>query len=108
MRLVRVSAPKGRGAQVAKLAFDCGISDASIHSTEQHKPGETVKQKEAVDIHVSTPQSRDFVEALVRAPFYNREEFSIDVREPRSILKNTDAHAVTRPVPAPLLDVAQE
>ena len=86
MRLVRVTAPKGKGPEIAKIAFQCGISDVSIHQVEQHKPGSTPAVKDAVDMHVATPDGRSVVEAVVRAPFYDREEYSIDVREPRSIL----------------------
>jgi hypothetical protein len=108
MRLVRVTVPRGRGSQVAKLAFDCGISDVTIHEVQQHKPGHEPKNKEAVDMHVATPAGRAMIEALVRAPFYDREEFSIDVREPRSVLKTTSVSEITRPVSAPMVDIAQE
>lgn len=108
MRLVRVTVPKGRGTQVAKLAFEYGVSDVTIHDVEQHKPGADPKNKEAVDMHVATPDSRAVIEAIVRAPFYDRQEFSIDVREPRAVLKKTHVREITRPVAAPMVDIDQE
>ena len=108
MRLVRVSAPRGKGAEVAKVAFACGISDVSVHEAEQHKPGSKAKPKDVVDAHVATPQARTFVEAVQEAPFFDREDYSIDVREPRAILKSTSVREITHPVPAPLVDIDQE
>jgi hypothetical protein len=108
MRLIRVTAPKGHGAQVARLALECGISDATIHPVEQHTAGKEPTAKDAVDMHVSTPAGRALIEALVRAPFYDRAHYSIDVREPRAILKSTSAREITRPVTAPMVDIDQE
>lgn len=108
MRLLRVTAPKARASQVARLAFDCGISDLTMHEVEQHKAGESPQSKIAIDMHVATPDARAVVEALVRAPFYSREEFSIDVREPRAVLKRTSVRKITRPIAAPMVDIDQE
>ncbi|HYC45305.1 MAG TPA: DUF389 domain-containing protein [Burkholderiales bacterium] len=108
MRLIRITVPKGRGRDVAKLAFDCGIKDLTIHAVEQHKPGGETKNKEAVDMHVATPDGRAVVEAIVRAPFYDRQEFSIDIREPRAVLKAASVREIARPVAAPMVDIDQE
>jgi hypothetical protein len=108
MRLVKITGPKGRGADIAKIAFECGISDVSIHTVEQHKPGVKPAMKEAVDMKVSTPEGRAVIEAVVRAPFYNRDEYAIDIREPRSILKSTSVRDITRPVAPPIMDIDQE
>jgi hypothetical protein len=108
MRLVRVTVPKGRGREIAKLAFDCGIKDVAIHEVEQHEPASEPKRREAVDMHVSTPEGRAVVEAIVRAPFYDRREFSIDTREPRAVLKSTSVREIARPLAAPMIDIDQE
>ena len=108
MRLIKISAPAGKGADVARLAFDCGITTVSIHQTEEHRPGAKPKEKDVVDMRVATPEARTMIAALVAAPFFDREEYSVDVREPRAILKAGTAREITRPVAAPLLDVNQE
>src|SRR4051812_22316059 len=108
MRLVKITGPKGRGPDIAKIAFECGIADVSIQAVEQHKRGAPPAPKEAVDMKVSTPEARAVVEALVRAPFYNRDEYAIDVREPRSILKGESVREITRPVAPPMMDIDQE
>ena len=108
MRLVRVTVPRGKGQEIARIAFDVGIEAVSIHPVEQHKAGSNPSAKEAVDIHVNTPDSKAVVDAVVKAPFYDRNEYSIDVREPRSILKSTSIRDITRPVAAPMIDIDQE
>src|SRR5689334_19468458 len=108
MRLVKITGPKGRGPDIAQIAFKCGISDVSIQAVEQHKPGVDPVMREAVDIKASTPEGRAVIEAVLRAPFYNRDEYAIEVREPRSILKRESVRAITRPVAPPIMDIAQE
>jgi hypothetical protein len=47
LRLVRVKTPEGRGPEVARLAFDVGISEASIFQVRVLAPdGRTVVKDE--------------------------------------------------------------
>src|SRR5688572_6611806 len=108
MRLVRVTAPSGKGSEIARLAFELGIEEVSIHSVDQHKPGSQPVPRDAVDMQLATPECKAVVEAVVNAPFYDREEFSIEIREPRSILKSTSTREITKPISAPLVDIDQE
>jgi hypothetical protein len=59
-------------------------------------------------LKASTPDCRAVVEAVLRAPFYNREECVIDIREPRSVLKETHTREITYPIAAPGVDIEQE
>jgi hypothetical protein len=108
MRLVKVSAPQGKGPELAKIAFSCGISEVAVHQVLQHKSGSQPVPRDVVDAQVSTPEAKAFVEALVSAAFYNRKDYAIEVREPRSLLKSTSTRDITRPVSAPILDVDEE
>src|SRR5690349_5678958 len=108
MRLVKITGPKGRGPEIAKIAFDCGIPDVSIQTIEQHKPDVKAVVQDAVDMKVSTPEGRAVIEAVMRAPFYNRDEYTIDIREPRSILKSASVRDITRPIAPPAMDIDQE
>src|SRR5688572_13856135 len=108
MRLVRVSAPAGKGKDVARLAFDCGIKSVSIHQGEEHRANSKPTDKDVVDVHVATPEARSSIASVVAAPFFDPDEYSVDVREPRAVLKASSAREITRPLPAPLLDVDQE
>jgi hypothetical protein len=108
MRLVKFTVPKGRGKDVARIAFDCGISAVSVHDVEQLKAGAEPKSKEAVDMKASTAQCRAVVEAVVRAPFYDRHECAMDIREPRSFLNDMHTREITYPLAAPAVDIEQE
>src|SRR5687767_9879587 len=99
MRLIKISAPAGKGADVARLAFDCGIKSVSIHQAAEHSPGSKPKEKDVVDMRVSTPEARTMIAALTEAPFFDRREYSVDVREPRAILKAGTVREITRPLP---------
>jgi hypothetical protein len=107
MRLIKVSAPQGKGTEIAQVAFRCGISDVSMHEAVQHKPDAT-SPRDVVDLKVSTPQGKHFIDVLLDAPFYNRRDYAIDIREPRAILKSVSTREITRPVPATILDIDEE
>ena len=108
MRLVKVSAPQGKGPDVARIAFDCGIGDVSIHQASEHKPRTEPVLRDVLDAKVSTPQAKTFIDALVNSPLFNRHDYAIEVREPRSILKSAATRDITRPVPAAIPDIEQE
>ena len=108
MRLVKVTVPRGKAADIARIAFEQGIPDVSVQPIEQHKPGAAPEPREAVDAKLSTPKAKAFVDAIIAAPFFNREEYAIEVREPRSILKRTGTREITSPVPAPIIDIDEE
>jgi lipid-A-disaccharide synthase-like uncharacterized protein len=108
MRLVKVTAPGGKGADVAAVAFECGIPEVSIQRGTLHRRGEKASARDIVDLKLSTPDSKSFVDALLQAPFYSRREYAIDIREPRVVLKGDSTRDITRPVPATPLDIDQE
>ncbi len=108
MRLVKVSGPKGKGADISKIAFECGISDVSIHESTKLSSDSKPQPQDVVDMKVPTPQAKAFIDALLEAPFFDRKEYAIDIREPRSVLKSTSTREITQPLPAPILDIDQE
>jgi hypothetical protein len=108
MRLVKVSVPHGKGADIARIAFEQGAPDVTLQQVSQQKPGTEPQPREAVDVKISTPRAKAFVDAVIAAPFFDREHYTIEIREPRSILKATRTREITRPVPAPVIDIDQE
>ena len=91
MRLIKVSAPEGRGEDVARAAFSVGIEKVSVHQTKSlHSDGKT-ETKDSVDVETSTPKGKRFVDAVLAADFYDPSEFSIAVRQPRSIISKAGA-----------------
>jgi hypothetical protein len=102
MRLVKVSAPAGTGAQIAQLGLDVGIDAVSVHQVFVHGPDE---RRDVVDMQTSTPLGHAFIEALLAAPYYDASTFSIEMREPRSILSTQPIARLTWPMPVPTIDV---
>lgn len=108
MRLVKINAPQGKGADVAQIAFSAGIDQASIYQTVSHYADGTSRVKDAVDIETSTPRSKKFIDALLAADFYNRHDYSINIRQPRAIFSNDGLRELTRPLVVPATDIFEE
>ncbi|MCU1290891.1 MAG: hypothetical protein JWN60_3120 [Acidobacteria bacterium] len=108
MRLIKVSAPLGRGADVAKLAFNEGIKDVSIYNAAKHSAEGDVKNQDVIEIATSTPKGKHFIDALLGAEFFDRQNFSVAVRQPRSILSSENLRELTRPLVDPATDIFEE
>src|SRR5215213_6837680 len=101
MRLIMVSAPAGSGDNVAQLAFSAGIETVSRRQVEsQHADGK-IEQKDVVDLEASTPKGKRFIDALLAADFYQQEDFTISIRQPRSIISRTGVRELTEPLVEP-------
>src|SRR4051812_225201 len=98
MRLVKVTAPRGKAAEIARLAFEQGIRDVTVQQVEQQKASGVSEPRDTVDAKVSTPQGKAFIDAVMSAPFFDRESYAIEIREPRSIVKAVPTREITRPV----------
>jgi hypothetical protein len=108
MRLIMVAAPEGMGGEVAQKAFSVGIEKVSRRSVEsQHADGK-VERKDVVDIETSTPLAKRFKDALLSAEFFNREDFTISVRAPRSIVSATSLYELTKPLVETPGDILEE
>ncbi len=108
MRLIKVDAPEGSGDNIAKVAFSVEIDEVSRRQVEIHHSDGRAERKDVVDIETSTPKAKRFIDALLAASFYNRENFSINVRQPRSIVSKTNFHELTKPFVEPANDVMEE
>src|SRR4051794_13941034 len=106
MRLVQVTAPEGQGPFVAQLALQHGVSSVSVHEVFAHGPNVL---RDVIELQTSTPIANAFVESLQAARFYDPAEYSITVRDARTILIGGDeVAAITKPLPTPALDLIQE
>jgi len=108
MRLVKISAPQGKGTNVAQTAFSVGIEQVSIQTAESHRATGEPQTRDVVDIETSTPKAKHFIDALLAADFYNSEEFSIAVRQPRSIISGDGLRELTKPLVVPASDIFEE
>lgn len=108
MRLVKVSAPQGKGADVAKIAFSVGIKEVSIQKAESISSSGKIEAKDLVDVQTSTPKGKRFVDAVLAADFYDQEQFSINIRQPRSIISGESLRELTKPLVEPATDIFEE
>lgn len=108
MRLIKVNTPRGKGADVAQIAFAAGIENVAVHQIESFHSDGRVETKDAVDIETSTPKAKHFVDALLATDFYNQEDFSINTRQPRSIISSTNMRELTKPLVEPSIDILEE
>lgn len=108
MRLVRVKTPEGKGAEVAQLALELGISEASVFQMQVYGQNGRREINDAVDISSSTPKAKTFIDAVMSAPFFDPEHYSIMVRQPRAIVSKESPKRVTRPVVIPTSDIYEE
>lgn len=108
MRLIKVNAPQGKGTDVAQIAFSSGIEKVSLNQTENLQSDGRAEKKDTVDIQTSTPKGRKFVDALLQSDLYNSENFSIAIRQPRSIISGESLRELTKPMAEPGIDIFEE
>ena len=108
MRLVKVNAPQGKGADIAKLAFSVGIKQVSVQKAEIHRAEGEIETEDLIDLQTSTPKAKHFIDALIASDFYNQENYSIAVRQPRSIISAESTRELTKPLVEPSTDILEE
>ena len=108
MRLIKVSAPQGKGEDVARKEFSVGINEASVYQAQSLSATGETKIKDVVDVHTSTPKGKHYIDALLAADFYNQEEYAIEIRQPRSIISGERLHELTKPLVDPPTDIFEE
>ena len=82
------AAPEGRGDDIARTAFSVGIEKVSRRQVESQQADGKVERKDVVGIETSTPLRKRYVDALLASEFYNREDFTISIRQPRDYFQN--------------------
>ena len=64
MRQITVTAPQGKGPEIAEIAFSVGIRDVSVSSIRALKSNEPDRQKDHLEIETATHLAKAFVEKL--------------------------------------------
>lgn len=108
MRLVKVTGPEGFGKRIMDTAFDSGIETVTLKSEEKHSSSGSVERRDAVDAETSTPKAKRFVSNVLSAGYYNNEQITITIRQPRSIISKDEIRSLTVPLSEPTLDIAEE
>src|SRR5437660_815543 len=108
MRRVSVTTPEGKADEVAQIAFSVGISSVSVQQNLRMKSNASRIPEDALQVDTSTPLAKAFIDKLMTAPFFNCEDYSIVVRQPRSIVTHDRLVTLTRPLVEPVTDIFEE
>jgi hypothetical protein len=103
-----VQAPAGKAEEIAQLAFGVGISHVSVMQEVVHQADGGRETKESVNADTSTPQAKAFIDAVMSAPFFDPQKYSINVREPRTIVGRVRPARLTWPIVLPTIDLFEE
>jgi len=85
-----------------------GIRDVSLIEIRALHSDETEQRKDHVEIETATHLAKAFVDKLSSSPIFKPEEYSLAIRQPRSIYSTRDVRSLTRPLVEPTSDLFQE
>jgi hypothetical protein len=108
MRQITITAPEGRGSQIAQIAFAVGIREVSVSAKRVLDASGTEKIKDSIEMDVGTPLAKAFMDEFTSAPFFSREKFSVAVRQPRALISSEKLSRLARPLVEPSVDIFEE
>lgn len=108
MRVIKVKVQEGLGKQVQDLAFKTGVSEISLQSSKRIKNDNTTLTEETISVETSTPKAKEFVEALMTAPFYDSETINLTIERPESLFSGKHPSEETKPFIRPTADVCED
>jgi hypothetical protein len=95
MQEVTVNTPKGKGEQVARLALEAGIIEASVSSVYTYGPDQ---EQDVVSIEVSAPEAAQFIQKVMSSSFYDPNDYTIVADEVMAVVSSEPPELVTRPM----------
>ena len=107
MRVTTIQAPKGYGEQVGQLAFENEIAEVSVIEAKRIKK-DTEAHLEVFQIQANTRKTKKFVEALMRADFYDPKLFNFSTRHPESVFASEPLEEETYPLTRSTGEVYEE
>src|SRR5437660_11352650 len=108
MRLITVKGPNGSAQNIARIAFSSGIEEVTVQQGQTLHAAKTETVNDIVKIGTATPTAKKFIDTLIAAPFFNQEEYSIAVKQPRSIISSQKLSKITCPLAEPDIDILEE
>jgi len=108
MRLITVKGPNGSAQDIARIAFSSGIAEVTVQQEQTLHATKPETLTDIVKIGTATPIAKKFIDALIAAPFFNQEEYTIAVKQPRSIISSEKLSNITRPLVEPTIDILEE
>lgn len=107
MREIKVVGPKGSAAEVARLALDVGIAEASSREVRV-SDASGVREEEETVVKSSTPKIRALLSALYSQPGYDRRKQRVSAHMVLALVAQEPIADVTKPVVIPFTDVQQD
>jgi hypothetical protein len=108
MRQITITAPRGSASDVAQIAFGVGISELSISEKRILDASGSETIKDSIEMDVGTPVAKAFLDEFTSAPFFDVEQFSIAVRQPRALVSREKLSTLARPLVEPSVDLFEE
>src|SRR5256885_1950399 len=97
MREVRIHIPENDVEEIARLAFEAGISSVSLNPEERRRATGESAHMVALEAATSTPNARRFIAAVLLSPRYDSSKYTINVKSPRSIISTEPITDITDP-----------
>ena len=108
MRQITITAPAGTAQQIAEIAFSSGIARIAVSERRVLESNGSASVKDCVELDVSTPAAKSFLDRLTSQPFFTRAEYSVAVRQPRALISREPMSDLTLPLVEPAIDVFEE
>ncbi len=108
MRQITVSAPRGSAEQVAQVAFGVGIKEVTVIERRVLAADGSESMRDSIEMDVGTHVAKAFIDNFTSQPFFSREKYSIDTRQPRSIVSRDKLKTLLRPLVEPPFDLFEE
>lgn len=105
MNEIRVVTPKGKAKEIAKIALDMGIQEIGVSTVYVYGPDE---EKEQLSMEVSVLQARQFMDALLTAPFFDINQYSVSSDQLMSIVSQMSAEKISWPLEVGVATILQD
>lgn len=94
--------------QIAQIAFALGISQVSVSETRVLRADGSEGTRDSIELDVSTPLAKAFLDQFGSAPSFSPKDYSIAVRQPRALVTREPLGRLTRPLVEPSVDIFEE
>ena len=108
MRHVTISAPHGRARDIAEIAFAVGISQVTIGEKLLLDKHGSQTRIDSIEMEAGTALAKAFIDEFTSKANFTPEEYSIAVRQPRSLICREKLTTLVRPLVEPSVDIFEE
>ncbi len=105
MNEIRVVTPKGKAKEIAQIALAMGIQEISVSPIYVYGPDE---EKDQLSMEVSVLQARRFMDALLTAPFFDINQYSVSSDQLMSIVSQMPAEKISWPLEVGAATILQD